>query len=180
MSDEPKPIEINWSHGRPRTELRRPSDGGTGPLPAESAPMNDPETGHFPPGNRAWKRREVKRRELVRRKRGISTLNPAACEPWLRPHVEDGAAYGLDLQARFDRPALARLIGDTADAHTIYKALLALGVRGDGKALSEARAWLREHRSCLRELAALNGMVPADDGEDDAPWLLPATEAKKA
>jgi hypothetical protein len=167
-----KLISVSLSHGRPRTEVRRPSDGGTPPLPVESAPTNDTKTGRVLPGNRLWKKREAKRADLVRRRKGISTLNPETCEPWLRPFVLEAVRYGLDLQARFDEPALARLIGDTADAHAIYKGLIALGSKGDTKALTEARGWLREHRACLRELAALAGLVTEKSNDEaDAPWI---------
>ena len=97
--------------------------------------------------------------------RGITTLNPASVPAWLRPHVEDGAEYGSDLLARFPDPCLARLVGDVADAHCVYRGLLALGAAGDVEALREARAWLREHRSALATLSGLaaeNG-APVDD-----------------
>lgn len=147
-------LTIEPSHGRPRVITRRPSDGGTPALPPESAgdtaPTRNPKTGRFVPGNRAYRRRA-----LARRIRGVATLDPGRCQSWLTPHVREGAQYAMELAGRFTDPALTRLVGDTADAHTIYRALLALGAAGDAKALTEARAWLREHRSCLRELAAL-------------------------
>ena len=70
-----KVVGIAWSHGRPRTELRRPSDGGTPALPetVETAAVRDPKTGQFLPGNREARRRAVK--TLAK---GVSTLNPAA------------------------------------------------------------------------------------------------------
>ncbi len=164
-----KAIEVNWSHNRPRVEHRRPSDGGVPPIPAsvESAPVNDPTTGRFVRGNRMYRRRALKDRQ-----KGIATLDPARCASWLSPHVRDGAAYGMVLLARFPDPALARLVGATADAHTMARALLQVAGGGDKDALGEARSWMREHRSCLRELAALAGLVSAaaDDGPD--PWEI--------
>jgi hypothetical protein len=108
------------------------------------------------------------------RAQGIATLDPKRCASWLRPFVEGGAAYGLDLLGRFADPALARLVGDTADARTVYRALLHLAAQGDTEALKEARAWLREHRACLSTLAALAGATPAADDGADAPWLASA------
>ena len=165
-----KPVEVNWSHERPRVELRRPSDGGTPPLPAsvDAAPMNDPTTGRFLPGNGAARRRSLKAKQ-----QGIATLDPARCASWLSPYVTDGAAYGMTLLARFPDPALARLVGATCDAHTMARALMALAASGDAKALGESRSWLREHRACLRELAALAGLVGAAGGDDGLPpgWV---------
>lgn len=165
-------VSVSWSHGRPRTELRRPSDGGTPALPAdEAAPFQDQKTGRFTDGKAAAARSAAKRKllkEIRLQGQGIATLNPDACQPWLRPHVRDGAAYAMTLRERFPDPGLARLIGTTADAYVLYRALVALGGNGDAKSLTEARAWLKEHRACLRELAALGGMVKAAPVSDAA------------
>lgn len=181
-----KPVGIAWSYGRPRVELRRPSDGGTPALPPASVdaePMKDPKTGRFVVGNRAHRRRSLKAKS-----KGISTLNPERCESWLRPHVASGAAYGMVLAERFPDDALARLVGATADADTVYRALLALAAQGDGQALKEARGWLREHRACLRELATLAEVAGAAHGPVDplagAPTVdmsdwLPSVESKE-
>lgn len=158
---------LEWSHGRRRPKSPRVlgKDAPVKALPpaesAETAPTNDPKTGRFLPGNRAHRRRQVKEKA-----RGISTLNPERCQSWLSPHVRDGAVYGIELLRRFPDPALARLAGDVADAHTVYRALLALGAQGDVEALREARAWLREHRSALATLSGLaseSGAVADDD-----------------
>ena len=155
-------VSVNASHGRPRVELRRPSDGGTPPLPptAPTVPFQDPVTGRITDGREARRRRTVKARA-----KGVSTLNPERCEPWLAPHVRAGAAHGVELLGRFTDPALGALVGATADAHTVFRALLSQGAAGDAKALTEAKAWLREYRACMRELAALAGLVSgrADD-----------------
>ncbi len=158
-----KIVSVDWSHGRPRTELRRPSDGGTPALPPadETAPVRDETTGRWVKGNGAARRRSLKAKS-----KGIATLNPAHCASWLAPSVKDGVDYAMTLMARFPDPALARLVGATCDAHVMAQALLRLAARGDDKALPEARAWLREHRSCLRELAALAGLVAEADTSD--------------
>lgn len=170
-----KILTIEPSHGRPRVITRRPSDGGTPALPpppaGQAAPDRDPGTGRFTAGNRA-----AQRRARVTRVRGVATLDPARCESWLAPHVRHGLAYAVALAERFPDPALARLVGDTSDAHVIYRALLALGAAGDAKALTEARAWLREHRSCLRELTALAAIAAegADHHHDPLARFHPA------
>lgn len=173
-----KPIGVNWSHGRPRSELRRRSDGGVPALPPKPPVVWDPESRKFAKGNQGWKIREAKRLELVRRKKGLSTLNPLTCEPWLQPFAAEAMTYALELQARFDDPALARLIGDTADSHAVYKGLVALGAKGDVKALAASLAWLREHRACLRELASLAAMNAGTPSGDAAPWDVEAIETK--
>lgn len=156
---------LEWSHGKRRPKAPRVlgKDAGVEPLPpsetADAAPTNDPKTGRFLPGNRAHRRRAVKEKA-----KGISTLNPERCQSWLSPHVRDGAAYGIELLRRFPDPALARLAGDVADSHTVYRALLALGAQGDVEALREARAWLREHRSAL---ATLSGLASERTGSAD-------------
>ena len=151
-----RPIEVNWSHDRPRVELRRQSDGGVPPMPAsdESTPMHAPGTTRFAKGNQAYRRRMVKAKA-----EGIATLDPARCASWLSPFVRDGRDYAMQLVGRYPDAALARLVGATADAHCMYRALLGLAATGDKDALSESRAWLREHRACLRELAALAPLV---------------------
>jgi len=159
-------VAVNTSHGRPRVELRRPSDGGTPALPAteDAAPERDATSGRWVKGNRAARRRTLKRLAS-----GISTLNPTAVAPWLQPSVREGVSYAMELAARFPDPALARLVGAAADAHAVYRGLLAQGAAGDAQALTDARAWLREARATLRELCALAGITkPAEDEPD--PW----------
>lgn len=163
---------LEWSHGkvRPKTPRVLGHDAGVAPLPAEdadlSAPIKDAKTGRFLPGNRAHRRRRLKAKA-----KGITTLNPATCESWLAPHVTEGAAYGLELLARVEHdPVLARLAGDVADAHTVYRALLALAAKGDMDAFKEARAWLREHRSALATLAGLAKADPGDGPVTPEEW----------
>lgn len=158
-------VAVETSHGRPRVALRRPTDGGTPalPPPAEAAPERDTTTGRFVAGNRAGRRRTIKRLA-----RGISTLNPTAVAPWLQPSVREAIAHAVDLAERFPDPALTRLVGATADAHAVFRGLLVLGAQGDAKALAEAKAWLREYRASVRELAALAGVVASTKDDDDA------------
>lgn len=167
---EPSPVEVNESHKRLRVELRRPSDGGVPPMPPAAAvePFQDPKTGRIVDGKRAALASARRRRLLAleREAGAIATLNPDRCESWLSPHVRDGAAYVRELAERFPDPALARLVGETADAHAMTRGLLALAAQGAPKALGEARAWMREHRACLRELCALAGLVGKKENAD--------------
>lgn len=159
-------VDIQWSHGRPRTELRRPVDGGTPPLPpaentALSAPVNDKATGRFLPGNQASRRRRLKAKA-----KGIHTINPEKCESWLQPHVVAGIEHGLALLARFTDPILAPLAGIAADALIVYRGLIALGAAGDAIALREARAWAKEYRGYVRELCALAALQLEQDQKE--------------
>jgi hypothetical protein len=155
-------VTLEWSHGKRRPTTPRPNghDGGAPalpPAPEESAPERDATTGRFLPGNRGYRRRMVKAKA-----KGITTLDPSRVDAWLAPFVKDGAAYGVELMRRVQGdPALLRLAGDVADAHTVYRALLALAAKGDTEALRESRAWLREHRSALATLSSL-----ADESKD--------------
>lgn len=163
------PVSVNWSHGRPRAELSRPADGGVPPVPlsTESTPVHAPGTTKFGKGNQAYRRRMVKRKA-----NGIATLDPARCASWLTPFVKDGQAYAAELMGRYPDPALSRLIGACCDASVMFRALLSLAAMNDKDALGESRAWLREHRACLRELAALGSLVGgACAPADPTPWL---------
>jgi hypothetical protein len=153
-----KGLALEWSHGKPRAIVR--VDETTPIDAAASEPTQDPTTGRFLPGNRMHRRRQ-----LVKRAKGIATLNPATAPTWLRPHIEQGAPYVSDLLRMLEgRPELHPLAGDVADAHVMYLGMRTLALQTDDKReraqlLTESRAWLREHRSCLATLAALAGDV---------------------
>lgn len=160
-----KIVDIQWSHGRPRTELRRPTDGGTPPLPPHentvlAEPIKDPK-GRFVKGNTAARRKRLKTKA-----KGIHTINPARCESWLQPHVAAGVQHGLDLLARFTDPILAPLAGIAADSLIVYRGLIALGAQGDHVALREARAWAKEYRGYVRELCALAALQLEQDEKE--------------
>jgi hypothetical protein len=146
---------LEWSHDKRRATSRTPA-GDVPALPAASVETDSdhaPHTGRFVVGNRAARRRQVKTRA-----KGIATLNPATVPSWLSPYVTDGVALAGELAQRFpDDPALRPLIGATVDAWVVFRALLALGAQGDGEALKESRAWLREHRAALATLSGLAG-----------------------
>src|SRR6202034_1809917 len=79
---------------------------------------------------------------------GIQTLNPGAVPAWMRGAALQGLAYRDQLQALLDgQDALYPLAGDTVDAHTVYKATLARGIKAKDPTrraalMAEARAWL--------------------------------------
>ncbi len=156
-------MTLEWSHGKRRASARDAA-GAVPPLPAsaDAAAERDASTGRFLPANRAARRRTLKRVA-----RGLHTLNPAACASWLQPTAKLAQGYAIDLAATLPaHPALLALAGDAADARAIYRGLLTLAAQGDAEALKEARAWLREHRSCLATLAGLavelKSEAPAD------------------
>lgn len=168
-NDEKPKSAFEWSHGKRRVKAPRVlgHDDGVKPLPApeseDAAPMKDPKTGRFVPGNRAHRRRTLKRKQD-----GIATLNPARCQSWLRPHVMAGTTYALKLLSRVKHDeALLELAADVADAHTMYRALMSLAAQGDADALREARQWLREHRTALATLSGLAGESTGQVDDDD-------------
>jgi hypothetical protein len=143
--------------------------------------MQDAATGRFVKGNRAHRRRQLKVRA-----EGISTLNPAKVPTWMRPHVETGAPYTCALLGMLEgKPALFPLAGDCSDAHVMYRALLALALDADpkdrGSLLSEARGWLREHRTALATLSALAGdlKLPTPNPHEALFRIAAEEEAKK-
>ncbi len=169
-------MTLEWSHGR-RRPTARDAGGQIPALPpasAPSAPMQDPHTGRFLPGNRAHRRRQVKERA-----QGIASLNPTAVPSWLSPHVRQGVSMLGELVQRFpDDPALRPVLGATCDAWVMYRALLALGAAGDGEALKESRAWLREYRALTTTVSALAGeLVKLREDETDPHAALEAAFA---
>jgi hypothetical protein len=169
---------LEMSHNRVRSTLRL--DEGS-PLPTEdAAPIQDAATGRFLKGNRAYRRRQLKARA-----EGISTLNPARVPTWLRPFVEMGSAYTVALLGMLkDRPALFALAGDVADSHVMYRALLQLALDADLKdrasMLTEARGWLREHRTGLATLSALAGDIELPKPDPHAELRRIAREEQEA
>jgi hypothetical protein len=138
--------------------------------PAEaSAPFQDATTGRFLPGNRAARRRQVKERS-----KGIATLNPKTVPSWMTPHVAQGVTLLGELVARFpDDAALRPLIGAAVDAWVVYRALLCLGAAGDGEALKESRAWLREHRAAMATLSGMAGELgESAAAQERKPWFV--------
>jgi len=137
-------MPIERSHGEERAQNWRVDE-----LPPAiantdvTAPDRDENTGRFVPGNAASRRRKLKGAAKV-----LVSLDPAHCDPWLRPSIELAVTHATDIIAGLpvQSAALNALAVDTATATAVYRGLLALGAQGDAKALSEARAWLREAR----------------------------------
>ena len=169
----PNGINLEMSHDRVRAIVRAdevpPMSAPAAPALHEELPPGSPKTAgrKFAKGNRG---RLIRQRQEQARARaeGIATLNPNGAPSWLRPYIEVGAPYIAALLAVLKgRPELHPLAGDTADAHVMYRACLALATQAeDAKAraslMTEARGWLREHRTALATLSALaGGMVPS-------------------
>jgi hypothetical protein len=166
---------LEWSHDRVRTVVRADE---VPPIPSvDTEPCRDPNTGRVGVGNRLHRRRLLKRRA-----EGIATLNPATCPTWLRPFVELGRPYVTSLVELLDgRPSLHPLAGSVADSHVMFRALTALALSAEGRdrtaLLTEARGWLREHRTALATLLALAGDVAAPPDPDEAlPWVTTRPE----
>jgi hypothetical protein len=165
-------VTLEQSHGKPRLTVRVDE---VPPLPSSDAPpIHASGSKRFAKGNQAWRLRSLRRRAD-----GLSTLNPARCPAWMRPHVEAGAPYTVALLAMLEgKPALHPLAGDVADAHCMYRALMALALEAEsakdrGALLAEARGWLREHRTALATLSALAGdmKLPLPPDGTGTPWL---------
>ena len=160
---------LEWSHGKPRSTVRVDEVPALPTAPAE--PFQDATTGRFLKGNRAARRRQLKVRA-----EGIATLDPSRAPSWMIPHIAHGKPYiGALLTTLEGRPALHPLAGDCADAHVMYRALLALALATDdakerASLLSEARGWLREHRTTLATIASLAGDIQPPT-PDATPWL---------
>lgn len=164
----PNGLHLEESHERTRVVLRvdevRPLESPQSPaMHVEPSPQSAGEPRRpgrkFAKGNLAWRLRQAEQLKQT----GIATMNPANAPPWLRPHIELGAPYIAALYALLaGKEALHPLAGDTADAHVMYRACLALAVSAEtakerSAMMAEARGWLREHRTALGTLSALSG-----------------------
>ena len=170
-----KGLATEWSHGRVRAVVR--ADESTPPKTPETPASHKPKTQaqktsgrDFAPGNQMWRLGQLKRWSEA-----ISTLNPDRAPSWLRPFVEQGAPYITALLSMLEgKPALHPLAGDCADAHVMYKATLSLAVAAEepkarAALMSEARGWLREHRTALATLSALAGDLQLPAPVDQLP-----------
>lgn len=145
-------MPISRTQGKRRSENYRIDELPHAPETALSVPDQHPVTKRFVTGNRAARRRTLKRLA-----KNLAGLDPDKCQAWLRPFVIIAGQHSVDLIA--DLPvqstALNALAIDTATACAVYRGLLALGAQGDMDALGEARQWLREHRQSLIALTGL-------------------------
>lgn len=172
---------LEMSHGRPRATLR-PDEVPALPVPVGTEAVRDAVTGRFVKGNRASKARTAKR---LAKESALLGLDPTKVAPWLAPLVGHAQRYAAQLSATIPQtPALGALAGDAATAEAVYRGLLALATTGetiDVSILSEARAWLREHRTVVATLSALARQeTPTTGGEAAAPWLVAADDADPA
>jgi hypothetical protein len=186
----PNGLALEFSHERVRATTRAAEvkdSPAAQPAPALHAEKGTRSPGGnpgrpFAKGNKGRQLRADKERELKGQTQGIASLNPTTAPVWLRPHVETGMPYILALLALLEgKPALHALAGDCADAHVMYRATLALATtaedtRGRAKLMSEARGWLREHRTALATLCALAGALtlPEPDAAPPVGFVLTA------
>ena len=171
---------LETSHGKERPALPRVGVRGGDvrdelpPAPTGNAAADrDARTGRFSRGNTASRRRRAK--ALAK---ALPGLDPSKCEPWLQPFARLAVDHAAQLVA--DLPVqsagLNALASDAAAALGVFRALVALGSQGDRRALTEARAWLREHRQSMIALTALARDASAKREDVDAPWLVPASD----
>lgn len=174
-------MPLQRSQGQRRPAVWRVDELPRLPATAGAAPDRDPSTGRFAKGNSASRHRKLKSVA-----RALVGLNPAVCDPWLRPYVTLAAGEAQrildELPAR--GAAIDGLAIDCATAQAVYRGLLALGAQGDREALAEARQWLREHRTTLIALEGLAREMGASrrPGDDFAALVaqVQATEASAA
>lgn len=158
-------MPIQRTQGKRRVGNYRTDEFPASPTPtitAIAAPDHDKRTGRFVAGNGA-----SRRRKLTRVAAELTTIDPAKCDPWLRPAVTMAVKQASELidSLAIDSPALRMLAADAATARAVYLALLQLGAQGDPKALEQARGWLRETR---QSLLALKGMANDEAASADA------------
>lgn len=168
-------MTVEKSHGKRRPRTPRPGEHAMTAATVSAGPFKDASTGRFLPGNQAA------RLGALKRVRSLVTLNPAACAPWVRPFVVRAHTEVLELVAEMGAEGSASLSGfaeDAADAHAMYRALMAIALaegtdpKVASEARSEARAWMKEHRQSVLSLRAeARAGVP---GRDDGPLDLDA------
>ncbi len=147
---------LEESHGKLRPTVRIDETPAL-PRTEGTDTDRDPKTGRFTKANGAARARALR---AVARERRMLGLDPEKVAPWLQPLVAHAQTYAAQLAAAVPQtPALGALAADAAIAETVFRGLLSLGAAGDGtsRVLSEARAWLREHRQALVTLAKLAG-----------------------
>ncbi len=150
-------MTVEKSHGKRRPRAPRPGEHAEIRNAVLAAPLRDPVTGHFLRGNKAGRLRTLKSLGT------LATLDPAACAAWVRPYVElvqvEASALVEETGAE-ESESLKGFAVAAADAHAMYRALMAIALAPDTpadkatEARSEARAWLKEHRQSLLSLRA--------------------------
>lgn len=187
--EKPKGIALEQSHDRARLVVRvkavPPLAAPPAPALHEPLPPGSPPTPgrKFAKDNQGRKLRQAKEQAKARAE-GIATLNPATAPAWLRPHIEHGAPYvGALVGMLVGKPALHPLAGDCADAHVMYRAMLGLAAQADdpkssAALMSEARGWLREHRTALATLSALAGALKLPDPPSEVDRIRAELEEK--
>lgn len=150
-------MSVESSHGKRRPRTPRPGEHAIDANAVLAGPFKDATTGRFVVGNQASRLRALKRTQ------SLVTLNPNACAPWARPHVELAQKEAMALVVEVGAESSESLKGfatAAADAHALYRAHMAIALdpKTDAKtaasALSEARMWQKEHRQSLLSLRA--------------------------
>lgn len=165
-------MTVERSQGKPCPRPPRPGEHAMTAETALTAPIRDPQTGRFVPGNNAARLRALKRAAK------LTTLNPSSCATWARPFVELAHKRAVELVEELGAECSPSLMGfaeAAATADAMHRAYLAIALSPDSDtrtrdaAASEARHWLREHRQSLLSLRGeARAGVPerANDGDD--------------
>ena len=156
--------KTEMSHGKVRTRVsadRLPDV----PVAALTAPDRDPVTKQFVKGNTASRRRAIRR--IAKQ---LPWLTTEGVDEWFKPYIRAAKEHSGDLLADYRDlgPVVAGLCEELALARVLTRALVAQGVRGDAKALEQARGWMREARGLALSLeACARGRASEGDDEDD-------------
>jgi hypothetical protein len=172
-------MPIENSEGELRPQNYRPDELPTPPVAALAAPIRDPHSGQFVPGNPGGRLRQLKALSEARAGELIA-LDPAKVAPWLRPHVAAAQDHARALVAELvvQSERLNALVLDFARVRFLAQAALAEGAREDcdpetsAKWREEALRWLREVRQLTltvtgleREEARLRAIQPGADDD---------------
>ena len=149
-------MPISRSHEAKRAENFRPDGlGQPPPKTGVAAPFKDASTGRFVKGNKAAKRKRLKK--VAGR---LGALDPATAAPWLRPWILEAREHAAKLLADlpFQTEELSAVAVELAEARAMRAALMRLASDGEGddEARVEARHWLREAR---QHAIAFRGLV---------------------
>ena len=140
-------MSVESSHGKRRPRAPRPGEHAEIRNAVLAAPLRDPATGHFLPGNKAGRLRTLKSLGT------LATLDPTQCAAWVRPYVElvqMEASALVEESGAEDSESLKGFAVAAADAHAMYRALMAIALAPETAALTAIAAPQRGTRMAER------------------------------
>lgn len=179
-------MSIEVSQGKPRPRGTRPDRSPATPVADLAAPVRNPQTGRWSPGNPGARLRMIAALGKAEAE-SLLRLDPASVAPWLRPHVTEAQEHAQALvdALHVHTAELVALCGDEAKARLMAAAALSEGAREgtDPKTAAawreESRAWMREARQIVLTRNAIARQTPAPTGEDDISRLRREFAAKR-